>query len=304
MNKVLNCGSLNYDRVYVVEHFVREEETILCKRYGEFIGGKGLNQSLALARAGAEVSHLGAVGKDGDMLEASLSEAGANTSFLHKVETVSGHAVIQRENGQNCIIVYGGANQSISKKMIDEAVQHFNKEDYLLLQNEISNLDYALQTAAQKGMKIVLNPSPITEGLLQCPLDLVDLFVLNEVEGKALSGELSDDYDIILQALAEKYPKAEIVLTIGAKGVLYQGKGEKTACSSFPEKVVDTTAAGDTFCGYYLACQCKGYSVEESLYYASMASGYAVSKEGAAPSIPTWHEMKKYEEDYKRRKSG
>ena len=83
---------------------------------------------------------------------------------------------------------------------------HFNKEDYLLLQNEISNLDYALQTAAQKGMKIVLNPSPITEGLLQCPLDLVDLFVLNEVEGKALSGELSDDYDIILQALAEKYP--------------------------------------------------------------------------------------------------
>ena len=116
MNKVLNCGSLNYDRFMRWNILSGKKKQYYAKDMANFIGGKGLNQSLALARAGAEVSHLGAVGKDGDMLEASLSEAGANTSFLHKVETVSGHAVIQRENGQNCIIVYGALIRVFRRK--------------------------------------------------------------------------------------------------------------------------------------------------------------------------------------------
>ncbi len=292
--RILNLGSLNYDKVYEMDHFIQEAETLLCKDYGEFLGGKGLNQSLALARAGAEVYHAGAIGTDGDLLKDCLDAAGVDTRYLQKKDTVSGHAIIQRSKGQNCIIVYGGANRCISREYITEVLADFGPGDLLLLQNEIPNVDFAIEQAKARGMEVAFNASPITEEILNYPLSLVDYFIINEVEGKALSEINSDDYEEIITALAEKFPAAAIVLTVGEHGVLYQRGNEKLKQAVFKVPVVDTTAAGDTFCGYFLTCIAKGLSVREALRIAGQAGALAVSRDGAAASIPTWSEVQQF----------
>lgn len=285
--KILNLGSLNFDKVYHVNHFVSEGETILSTDYSEFLGGKGLNQSLALARAGAEVCHAGGIGPDGEAFLACLQESGANTSLIRKLDTVSGHAIIQNVNGSNCIIVCGGANQCVSPDIIDNALSFFAPGDLLLVQNEVSNIPYAIHSAKEKGMQVAFNASPITPELMTYPLDLVDIFLVNEIEGKALANVSTDDHHLILQSLAERFPKAAIVLTVGEEGVLYQDSGCHASHSSYHVKAVDTTAAGDTFCGYFLAGLSRGLEIPQILRMASQASAIAVSRPGASDSIPT-----------------
>ena len=289
--KILNLGSLNFDRVYDVNHIVTEGETILCQGYGEFFGGKGLNQSLALARAGAEVYHAGAIGTDGTDLRECLENAGVNTQYLQQLPTVSGHAVIQKSNGQNCIIVCGGANQMVSKEYICKVLDAFGNGDLLLVQNETSNVPFAIEQAKARNMRVAFNASPITQELLNYPLDLIDYFIINEVEGKALSRTDSENFEEILEALAHRFPNAAIVLTLGKSGVLYRDAQCKHFQRSYKVKVVDTTAAGDTFCGYFLACLGKDMSIEDSLRTASQAGALAVCKDGASTSIPAWEEV-------------
>lgn len=292
--KIINIGSLNYDRVYRLDHFVEAGETVLADGYDEFLGGKGLNQSTALSRAGATVFHAGAVGPDGNGLVDFLREVGVNTELIKQVPTVSGHAIIQNAKGANNIIVFGGANQCLTETDIDVFLSVAEPGDLLLLQNETSAVPYAMKKAKEKGLRIAFNASPITEALLEYPLDLVDIFLVNEVEGKILSKCESTDFGEILAALHKRFPEAEIVLTIGEAGVLCQS-GEKTVSQkAFPTVVVDTTAAGDTFIGYYLAERVKGSGIETALTVASLAAGYSVGKAGAAPSIPSRSEVEEY----------
>lgn len=289
--RILNLGSLNFDKVYNVAHFVSGGETVLSRGFGEFLGGKGLNQSIALARAGAEVYHAGAIGPDGAALKEALEESGADTRYLRQVDTVSGHAIIQNANGQNCIIVCGGANQCVSKEQIQETLSDFGLGDWLLIQNEVSNVPFAIEEAKRRGMTVAFNASPITEELLFYPLEQVDCFLINEVEGKALSGVKSDDFGVILEALAARFPEAAIVLTVGKEGVLYREDDCRLKHGSYLVNAVDTTAAGDTFCGYFLSCISRGMSAEKALEIASKASAIAVSRHGAVPSIPRWEEV-------------
>lgn len=292
--KIINLGSLNFDKVYDVPHFVSEGETILGLGYGEFLGGKGLNQSLALARAGAEVYHAGAIGPDGDELRECLKASGVNVRYLQQIDTVSGHAIIQNAAGQNCIIVFGGSNQQIKPDYIRSVLADFAPGDVLLLQNEVSNVPFAIEEAKRRGLTVAFNASPITEDLLRYPLDLVDCFIINEVEGKALAGTEETDYEAILAALAARFPHAAIVLTVGENGVLYQFGQKKARHGCYKVKVADTTAAGDTFCGYFLAGTAMGLPVEECLKQASMASAIAVSRHGAAASIPLRSEVEAF----------
>ncbi len=292
--KILNLGSLNFDKVYEVDHFINEAETLLCNGYAEFLGGKGLNQSLALARAGAEVYHAGAIGMDGDPLKKCLADAGADTRYLQKTDTISGHAIIQKSKGQNCIIVCSGANHCISCQYITEVLADFDPDDILLVQNETSNVSFAIQEAKRKGMKVAFNASPITSEILAYPLSLVDYFIINEVEGKALAGINSDNFEEIMTELTRRFPNAAIVLTVGEHGVLYGCRDEKFSQGIFKVPVVDTTAAGDTFCGYFLACIAKNMQIPQALRIASLAGALAVSKNGAAASIPTWNEVQKF----------
>ncbi len=294
--QILNLGSLNIDKVYGVDHFVTAGETLKAENLNFFCGGKGLNQSIAVARAGSQICHAGAVGNDGEALRSLLEKSGVDTRFLLRSAGLSGHAVIQvTPKGQNCIIVFAGANDAVTPEYIDSVLENFRPGDILLLQNEISSVDYAISRASRQKMRIVLNPSPITDSLLQCRLDLVGCFILNETEGAALAGTGESDYEGILRALTKRFPAADIVLTVGKGGVLYAGaSGKRAKHGIYDVPVVDTTAAGDTFCGYYIASMSKGEPVEAALEKASVASSLAVSRKGASPSIPTADEVERF----------
>lgn len=289
--KVLNFGSLNIDYVYCVDEFVKKGETISSKSLQVFAGGKGLNQSIALSRAGANVYHAGVIGEDGTFLIDLLKDCGVDSRFVDiSKDTRTGNAIIQNDmHGDNCIILYGGANQSITKEKIDSVLEFFDAGDLLVLQNEINEIPYLMEKAYQKGMKIVLNPSPMNEKIFALPLEYVDCFILNEGEAKTLlNNSVQSD---LSEQLQKHFPHAEIVLTLGENGSIYVGKGGKVEQDAYKVKVVDTTGAGDTFTGYYLAERIRGASVQEALKLASMASAVAVSKKGAAPSIPTRNEL-------------
>lgn len=290
--KILNFGSLNIDYVYSLSHFVQKGETITSDMLNVFAGGKGLNQSIALSRAGGNVYHAGAIGADGLFLEEVLNEAGVDTRFLMKCEDIrTGNAIIQKDReGDNCIILYGGANQAITKEMADEVLSAFGEGDWLFLQNEISEIPYMVEKAHERGMRIVLNPSPMNEKILGINLNYIDCFILNEVEAHALVRE-DVDKDALLNQLKERFPHAEIVLTLGEKGSVYAGAEGIAEQKAYQVAVVDTTAAGDTFLGYYMAGRLQGESVKEALDMAARASAIAVSKKGAAPSIPKRDEV-------------
>lgn len=288
--KILNFGSLNLDFVYRVPHFVRAGETLSSTAYQQFCGGKGLNQSVALSLAGAEVYHAGVIGKGGEILKETLEKYGVNTDLITAKECMNGHAVIQvDEEGQNCIMLYGGSNQSITEDYVDRVLSNFSAGDILVLQNEINKLDYTISSAWKRGIKIALNPSPIDKKLFDLPLKYIHWFLLNEIEGSELSGE--KESTSIVNALVSHYPDSAFVLTLGKDGVLYKDAQQLEKHSIYQVSVKDTTAAGDTFTGYFIACIAQGLSVGEALEKASVASSIAVSRYGAAVSIPSRSEV-------------
>ncbi len=290
MTKILNIGSINIDHVYRVPHFVQPGETLHALSLTNFPGGKGLNQSVALALAGGTVAHAGKVGSDGGEMIAVLRRAGADVSLVDESGSATGHAVIQvSERGQNCILLHRGANYELDKAFVDRALAAYGEGDILVLQNEVAQLPYIMESAHQKGMRIAFNPSPIGPEIDACPLETVSWFLLNEIEGAALSGE--KDHAMVLNAMAQKYPNAAIVLTVGKQGAYYRDNAKTVHHGIYDVPVVDTTGAGDTFCGYFLACCMRGMDVASALKYASLASSCAVGVKGAGPSVPTWQQM-------------
>lgn len=290
--KTLCFGSLNLDRVYQVPHFIRPGETMAAEELNTFCGGKGLNQSIALARAGAEVYHAGAVGQaDGGMLVDALEASGVDCTLVRRLSCPTGHAIIQvNTEGQNCILLFGGANQEITRAQIDETLARFSPGDMLVLQNEISQLDYLMEAAGKKGMVIAFNPSPMTPELLKMPLSRVSWFLLNEVEARDLCGEEVPEEEYP-ERILQKYPDSRVVLTLGSRGCVYQDSRERLAVAAKKVKAVDTTAAGDTFTGFFLAGIAAGEPVAQALEEATVAAAISVSRKGASPSIPTREEM-------------
>lgn len=288
--KVLNFGSMNIDHVYHLPHLVREGETLASTAYEKNAGGKGLNQSVALCKAGAEVYHAGAIGADGTFLRDMLEQAGADTRYIRLLDEPTGHAMIQVDaQGHNSIVLYAGANRKIDRPMIEQVLGGFARGDYLLLQNEISGLETIIALAHEKGLCIVLNPSPITPALARMPLDQIDWLMLNEIEGGELTGETEPER--MIDVLLARYPHLRIVLTLGAKGSVYACGQERIAQCAYPVQAVDTTAAGDTFTGYFITGMLRGDSVAQALRSASMASAIAVGRPGAGASIPTRDEV-------------
>lgn len=290
--RFLNFGSLNRDMVYSVDHTVRPGETTDSSKLESFCGGKGLNQSIALAKAGARVCHAGCVGNDGDRLIEKLNENNVDTSLISSCDLPSGHAIIQVDkNGQNSILLFGGANKQISDEQISEVLSDFKAGDRLFLQNEINNVDKIIAAAGKKGMEIVFNPSPFCEEILSYPLDKVTWFIVNETEAEELTGE--NDPDKILSVFSEKYPSAKILLTLGSDGSVCKAGGKIYHQNIFRVPVADTTAAGDTFLGYFFALV-DSHGIEGALKYASAASAVAVSRDGASSSIPCLNEVEAF----------
>lgn len=288
--KVLNFGSLNIDYVYPVDHIIIPGETEPAGDVMENCGGKGLNQSIALAKAGVKVYHAGLVGEEGQLLIDKCIENNVDTTYLRKIPGRSGHTIIQVDkNGQNSIILFGGSNRKFTKEFIDEVLSNFEKGDILILQNEVNLLDHIIDEAYKKGMMIVLNPSPYDSSLEKCDLGKISLFLLNEIEGEQITGK--KDPDEILEELVKKFPEAKIVLTLGSEGSIYRHKDEIYRQGIFKVKAVDTTAAGDTFTGYFISSIIDGLSVSEGLEMAAKASSITVTRPGATDSIPLRKEV-------------
>ena len=286
--KFLSFGSVNRDIVYAVDHIVREGETLSSARRTEGWGGKGENQGIALARAGAE-TYLAARVARADLapLSALLREQyGIDPRYLAPSEEPTGHAVIQvNAAGQNCIIVYPGANHTMDRAYIAQVLSGFDAGDVVLLQNEINAVPEILRQAKARGLRVALNPSPFTQEILTWPLELVDLFVLNEVECRSFCG-VEDAL-----ALRARYPGAEVVLTLGGRGSVFAGQAGVFHQGIYKVKAVDTTAAGDTFTGYFLRSYYEGGDPARALDLAAKAAAIAVSRSGAAASIPTAAEV-------------
>ena len=286
--KVLNFGSLNYDYVYEVDHFVLPGETMSSLSYARGFGGKGLNQSIALKKAGFDVYHAGRVGSDGQDFIDYLEKYGVRTDYLLKdMDCASGHARIEVCKGENRIVLYGGANQLIDEKQVDETLEHFEKGDVLLLQNEISSMAYLIEKAHEKGMFIAFNTAPMNDQVFTYPLPLIDLFIVNEVEGAGLAGIISEEIPEIIEGLQKKYPDTKIVLTVGSKGSYFIQKDTVIHQDAYKVEAIDTTAAGDTFTGFFLASYLNDGDVKKALDLAAKASSITVTGKGAAASIPS-----------------
>lgn len=284
--KILNFGSLNIDYVYRVPRMVCPKETLACDGMEQFLGGKGFNQSVALARAGAPVFHAGLIGEDGGVFLDACREYGIDAGHIRRIPGRSGHTIIQVDPaGENCILLYGGANRALDEAYIEQVLADFFAGDILLLQNEVNCLDVLIRAAHRRGMRILLNPSPCNEALDACDLRLVDCLLVNEVEGEQLSGE--SDPARIPDAILRRYPGMLVLLTLGSRGAVFARQGQRVYQPAIRAgDTVDTTAAGDTFTGYFAAGMLEGLPVEQNLRRSAAAAGIAVTRKGASPSIP------------------
>ena len=290
--KVLNFGSCNIDYVYQLDHIVAPGETESSTKMQLFAGGKGLNQSIAIARAGAKVYHAGAIGQDGNELLQLLKDNDVDVTFLQTVTEKTGHAIIQvAKNGENSIFIHAGANACITTEYIDLVLANFGKGDILLLQNEISNVEYIVNKAFEKQMVIILNPSPINEKIAQIDLKKISYLIVNQKEAQAITNHTEEL--TALEYFKANHPDLKVILTLGKTGSLYQDNSQRIFQPSYKVDTVDTTAAGDTFTGYFVAGLIKGIALQKNMNYSSCASALAVSKNGAAPSIPIIAQVEK-----------
>ena len=297
---VLNFGSLNIDHVYQVDHIVRPGETLASDGYDLFAGGKGANQSAALALAGAKVSHCGRVGADGVWLRDGLGELGVEVSgIVVDPACHTGHAVIQVEasTGENAIFLYPGGNQLISDVQIEAAFDANEHARILLLQNEINNIPKIIRQALLHDLTICLNPAPFSPQVNSWPLEMVNLLIVNQTEAAGLVAGLTSTAaasgpDAMLDTLCRRWPQADVVLTLGEGGAMFcgpHGRARVHALRLGP--VLDTTAAGDTFIGYFLAAQASGLTGQDCLRRAAVAAGICVTRHGARASIPRLDEV-------------
>ena len=283
--KILNFGSINKDFFYSVNDFVKPGETISSIRYNIKIGGKGLNQSVGISKAGQKIYHAGIINKDDTFILDKLKKWNINCENILLSNNPTGHAIIQVDKkGENSIIIHGGANHDVDIKFIKSVLSKFDSGDILVLQNEINNIKEIIDRAHHKKMKIVFNPAPFNNEILSYDLNKISTLILNQTEGEALSKEKK--LDGILKVLNSKFNNTEIILTLGEKGSLYSFKNELLKIKAHKLDTVDTTGAGDTFIGYYVAGIASKMNTKDNLNRASEAAAIATTKLGAAESIP------------------
>ncbi|MDR2480014.1 MAG: PfkB family carbohydrate kinase [Treponema sp.] len=291
--KILVYGSLNIDLIFSVDHIVAPGETISSSSLVKSAGGKGANQAAALAKAGMRVYMAGKIGQDGLFLPELLQSYGVDTGRIVRYEGATGQAIIQLDkNKQNSIVLFSGGNGAVSIEEIHRTIAEFNSGDLVVLQNEIVHVKEIMECAKQRGLRICLNPSPYNEKIEALPLNLTDIFFVNEIEGAALAGMPPEAGSLAaLEKLVKRFPNAEIVLTAGKAGAYY-GFGETRAKGDIVKMpVADTTGAGDTFTGYFIAARARNMPVGEALAAACKAASIAVSRKGAMESIPLAKEV-------------
>ena len=290
--KVLCFGSANLDHVYKVDHFTVPGETQGCLEYDIKCGGKGVNQAIAMALAANDTYFAGIIGSDSGLLKDALVDKGVHIDYMKISNKPTGHAIIEvDQSGQNHILLYGGTNKEIDFEYIDEVLSHFSKGDIVVLQNEINNVPYIIERCYEKEMKSFFNAAPYDIAVKNYPIEKVTWLVVNETEGAALSNE--EDYEKIIQTLKQKYPHTHILFTMGKEGSRAYYKNLRVEQPGFTVKAIETTGAGDTFCG----CSINGVlkygldnldeeKLKEILTYANAGAALITMKKGAIRSMP------------------
>ncbi|WP_111411833.1 ribokinase [Billgrantia lactosivorans] len=291
-----NLGSINLDHFYRVPHLVHPGETLASRSYGVGLGGKGANQSLAMALAGGQVCHWGRLGRQDAWARDRLARAGVDVSHVELVDEASGHAIIQvDDHGENAIILYPGANHGFTRRHRDALCDAARPGAWLLVQNECNALPELLECAHRHGLAIAFNPAPMSDTVLELPLDACTLLFVNRGEAAWLTGLPEEsDAQVLLEGLHARLPRTATVLTLGREGAWYQSGEERHFQPALPVEAVDTTGAGDTFIGYFLAAMQERRSIRDCLALAAHAAALGVQRPGAADSIPPRDEVERF----------
>jgi ribokinase len=280
---ILNFGSINVDLVYTLERMPQPGETLSARAFQQFLGGKGVNQSVAIAASGGQVRHIGAVGPDGDWALGRVEALGVATDHIARVEAATGHAIIFVDpQAENMIVIEGGANQALSLEQIDAALAASQPGDWVLLQNETNLTVEIVQRAKAAGLQVAYSPAPFDAARAMAVLDLVDLLAVNQYE----AGELR----AARRSAGQQEPvKATLLVTLGSQGAeLVTSDGAVLRQPAFAVTPVDTTGAGDTFLGAFLAHYTRDPSqAQAALQYAAAAAALQVQAHGAAVAIPS-----------------
>ena len=283
---IYNLGSINVDMVYRLPHLPAPGETLAAAEYSQGLGGKGANMSVAAARAAACVRHIGAVGPDGRWAVERLLEYGVDTTHIAEVSGATGHAIINVDNaGENAIVLWPGANDTIGADQIGQALSQANTGDMLVTQNETSGQLDAAKMAKQLGLRVVYAAAPFDADAVQNMLPHTDVLFLNAVEAEQL-----------VQATGQKISDLavdDVIVTLGALGCRwYQNSaGLETEFDAIPVTPVDTTGAGDTFTGYVVAGLDRGMPMGQAIGLATQAAALMVTRHGTADVIPDLKEV-------------
>ena len=288
---VFNLGSINIDTVYRVPHLVQPGETLAATARTQGLGGKGTNISVAAARAAARVVHIGAVGPDGGWAFERLLEYGVDTRHIARVDVPTGLAeIFVDDDGENSIVIFAGANHAITERQIGAALAEASAADIFITQNETSHQATAARLAKELGLRVIYAAAPFDSRAVRSLLSYLDLLVLNEVEAAQLSVETG--------AALEELPIENIIVTLGADGCCWFARGEEP--QTFPATrvdAVDTTGAGDTFTGYFVAGLDRGMPIPQAIGRAMKAAALMVTRVGAADVIPDLKELQDAELD-------
>lgn len=287
-SKIINIGSINIDHVYSVTQMPNAGETISAKSYQKFLGGKGVNQSIAAVKAGGKLIHVGAVAANDTWIIEEIEKFGVDCSHIDKSNHPTGHAIIfVDEAAENEIVIFGGANQNLEVRQIDEALgEDTGNEDWVLIQTETNLLMEIVSNAKEKGFKVAYAAAPFVEEVALSLIDKIDLLAVNEGEASQLAKALNVN--------PESIPVPILLITKGSQGATLIENDKRFDQSAFEVKAVDTTGAGDTFLGSFLAVYIEEADAAKALEYASAASALQVTRAGAATAIPDKQEVEAF----------
>ena len=300
MKKLVVIGSSNMDLVVSTEHFPLPGQTVMGKKFMTNFGGKGANQAVAASLLGGDVTFICKVGNDNygrEMIE-KFQKDGIDTQYVTTTDqAATGIAVITVDaNGENTIVVASGANGLLASEDIRNAEPAISQADVLLMQHEtpVEPLCTAAQMAHKKGKYVILNPAPAPKAPLPTALlKHIDLIIPNETEATSITGvEISDlqSAELALKALKELGAK-DAMITLGEKGILAYEDGKVKLFPACKVQAIDTTAAGDTFCGALSVAICQGREMKEAIAFANKAAAYTVQHEGAQCAMPHLNDL-------------
>lgn len=285
---VYNLGSINIDHIFRLDHLPQAGETLLSSDYLCCLGGKGANQSLALALGGAKVEHIGRMALPDLHFIDQLKQAGVNLASIDTTAQTTASAIVMVDDssGENQIVINPGANQQISTQSIDASLAQSKPGDWALSQNETNAVPYFLRQAKERGLKVCYSAAPFVAETTIELLPITDLLVVNQLEAEALAAEL--DCPI------EQIEVPHLLVTMGAEGARYIGKEGDWTLPSPKVNAVDTTGAGDTFLGFLLAALTQQQTISEAMQLALNAAALQVTRKGTADAIPTLEEVKAF----------